>query len=170
MSPMNFQVSPRAKEDRLSGCSPATMVGTLLITDIHSFWELHWFPTNGNCMQGLHPTAAFLIFEPPLVFINQKKKLITATLGLSQFSASVFLLACIELLQLKPRGGTEMPFLFWIPKQHMSSKSDTSTPYNGFVLSTTSHISWMCWTIIRGLLIATANLSVRPYLQERKLF
>lgn len=37
--------------------------------------ELHWFPTtaNGNCMHGLHPTAAFLIFEPP-VCINQKKK------------------------------------------------------------------------------------------------
>lgn len=124
-------------------------------------WQLHARTTSNSSVPDIWASSGF--HKP-------EKKLITATLGLSQFSASVFLLACIELLQLRPRGGTEMPFLFWIQKQHMSSKSDTSTPYNGFVLSTTSHISWMCWTIIRGLLIATANLSVRPYLQERKLF
>ena len=63
-------------------------------------------------MHGLHPAIVFLISEPR-VFLTQtkKKKIITATLGLSQAPASMFLLICIERLQqlqLISRGGTEI--------------------------------------------------------------
>lgn len=171
---MNFQMSPKAKEGRYQDAVLQHGWGTLLIIHIHSFWvipsishhsqwQLHAWTTSNCSVPDIWASSFHKLGK-------KKKKIDYCNLGTVSVLSFRILLACVQLLQLISRGGTEMAFLFWIPKHHMSSKSDTSKASNGLVLSTTSHISWMCWIIVRELLLATANSPVRPCLQKRKLF
>lgn len=104
MSPMNFQMSPKAKESRYEDAVLQHGWGILLIIHIHSFWVT---PSISHLSQWqLHARTTSNCSVPDIWASSfhklGKKKIDYCNLGTVSVLSFRILLACVQLLQLYP--------------------------------------------------------------------